>query len=414
MRAFLLGMMILVCNENIHAQARIILNNNPYLVLQNGVRLVIDNAAANAITTTGAGGNIISENENNKIKWNIGTGIGFYVVPFTTASHIKIPLEMQINSPGTGSGFIEFSTYGGANWDNLLYRPTTVTNMTNDGVFDNSSEVIDRFWIITTNGYLTKPSGIFNFTYDDAEHLAVGNTISEEELMAERYYPVANSWDAYAPSGSANITTNRVEGASFSDADFFANWTLIDQTSHLLPITLLNFYGECNDGITQLHWSTTEELDTWMFDIYAGNDGISFEKIGSVPAAGISSSLKEYSFIPEMTADYYQLRIHYLDNSSIPYEIIYSPCENSNTMELFVAEIANGTIQVTCKNIPAGNYQLQLINSFGQWCMSDPVHTENTSATFLLNNDRLSPGIYFIQLTNGNSIRLVKELLLHP
>ena len=66
---------------------------------------------------------------------------------------------MQITSAGAGAGVIDFSTYGGLTWNNDTYKPGEVTNMTNMGVTNNSTEIIDRFWIIDAHGYTTKPSG---------------------------------------------------------------------------------------------------------------------------------------------------------------------------------------------------------------------------------------------------------------
>ena len=114
------------------AQTRLILNNDIYMVFKNNIELVVDNSAANAITTLGTGGNIISEAEFNRVKWNIVTAIGIYTIPFTKSPGNKIPVTVNITTAGAGSGSILFSTYGGATWDNSTYMPLgppAVTNM---------------------------------------------------------------------------------------------------------------------------------------------------------------------------------------------------------------------------------------------------------------------------------------------
>ncbi|MBI2280536.1 MAG: hypothetical protein HYU68_07580, partial [Bacteroidetes bacterium] len=59
------------------AQSRIILFNNAYVVIDNSAFLVIDSPNANALTTSPVGsGNIRSENEVDRIKWNIGATTG--------------------------------------------------------------------------------------------------------------------------------------------------------------------------------------------------------------------------------------------------------------------------------------------------------------------------------------------------
>jgi hypothetical protein len=73
---------ILITNV-VFAQARLILNNGGIVNITNNAFVVIDNPAANAITRNTAG-HIISEGELNRLKWNIGTTAGSYIVPFRT------------------------------------------------------------------------------------------------------------------------------------------------------------------------------------------------------------------------------------------------------------------------------------------------------------------------------------------
>lgn len=87
------------------AQSRIILYNNAYMVIDNSAFLVIDSPNANALTTSPAGnGNIKSENELDRIKWNIGATIGIYTIPWTTNSNVKIPLTINKTTAGAGAG----------------------------------------------------------------------------------------------------------------------------------------------------------------------------------------------------------------------------------------------------------------------------------------------------------------------
>jgi hypothetical protein len=301
---------LLCCNINLFAQARLILNNNAIMTMDNGIYLVINNSNGNAITTAGTGGNIISEDENNRVRWTIGTSTGIYIVPFTSAGLNKIPVSIQISTAGVGSGSFEFATYGGATWDNNTYRPSIVTNMTNDVTFNNSAEVIDRFWLISTPGYTTKPSGSIDFTYIDAEHTAVGNSINEADLKAERYYTPTNSWDNYAPIGAANAVTNTVTGVTVSAANFVSVWTLIDQTAHPLPITLVDFNVECvNDGV-EINWSTATENNASAFVISRSVDGVQFYPIATIPAVGYSIEMEYYNyFIANGGGYYYQLQL---------------------------------------------------------------------------------------------------------
>ena len=72
--------LLLILPSITFSQARLVLNNNGYINIENNAYLVIDNGAANAITLTGTGGNILSENETDLVKWNVGNAIGNHIV----------------------------------------------------------------------------------------------------------------------------------------------------------------------------------------------------------------------------------------------------------------------------------------------------------------------------------------------
>src|SRR6185503_21308246 len=71
------------------AQTRLVLNNGGIVNINGGAYLVIDNPAADAIIVNS--GFIISEGENNSVKWNIGTTTGIYTIPWGY-SGTSIPL----------------------------------------------------------------------------------------------------------------------------------------------------------------------------------------------------------------------------------------------------------------------------------------------------------------------------------
>ena len=229
------------------SQKRLILNNDPYIVINGGtvakpINLVIDNSSANAITliTPQISGGIKSENEFNIVKWNVGISTGNYTVPFTrTGGGPIIPFSINITTAGVGAGNIKFSTYPGATWDNATYMPTGVTNMSSTiGGPNNSASVVDRFWSIDANGFTTQPDGTASFTYVDGEWAAAGNTITEANLGAQGFNTASADWQTIA--GVVNTIANTVTAVPFTSSGFYKAWTLSDNTSPL-PIELTNF-----------------------------------------------------------------------------------------------------------------------------------------------------------------------------
>src|SRR6056297_2189894 len=261
------------------SQARIVFQNDPYIVLNDQAYLVIDNNNGNAITNP-AQGNIVSEDEFNYVKWNVSNSTGTYNMPLTTANNFKIPVSVNITTAGSGGNdYFLFSSYGGlgtANWLGSTNLPTgpPVLHFVDvaTGAAENSAFVIDRFWMIDCMGYTNRPSATLSIRYADEEESAVGNTITEGLLGAQRYNSDTDVWGDYGPTGTINTTTNIVSGIPAPDLHFFETWTL-SSSEMPLPIELLSFDARCTDGVMTLKWATASETNNDRFLLERSPDG---------------------------------------------------------------------------------------------------------------------------------------------
>jgi photosystem II stability/assembly factor-like uncharacterized protein len=85
-----------------------------------------------------------------------------------------------------------------------------------------------------------------------------------------------------------------------------------------LPITLLNFNGRLDQKSALLDWTTSSETNSKNFDIEKSTDGSNFYKIGSVDAAGNSTTDRTYSFRDNRISsiNYYRLRMNDIDGKN--------------------------------------------------------------------------------------------------
>lgn len=90
MKRILLNILTLFISISTFAQARLVLNNGGIVNITNSAFVVIDNPNPNAITRN-TSGHIISEGEFNRVKWNINTTAGTYVVPFGRGTAEYLP-----------------------------------------------------------------------------------------------------------------------------------------------------------------------------------------------------------------------------------------------------------------------------------------------------------------------------------
>jgi len=79
----------------------------------------------------------------------------------------------------------------------------------------------------------------------------------------------------------------------------------------VLPVELLSFSGKPTGTTVELNWSTGSERTSDYFMVERSQDGVQFQPIGRVEAAGNSGSLNEYVLVdkaPLQGTNYYRLR----------------------------------------------------------------------------------------------------------
>jgi hypothetical protein len=232
------------------ASAQLVMTGSYYVVLNGGSQsnptsLVLTNPAPAGITNNGSGW-IVSENEFNQVDWNIGTNTGNYVVPFGYGSSEYLPVTCDVTAAGVGSGSIKFATYHGANWDNSLYEPADVSNMTDFGAVNYSNNAVDRFWILDAQAYTTKPTPDITFTYirNGAEsEIADPNYIVEADLIAQRFNSSSNEWYDWDGATGNDVTsgnTGTVKSGTVPVSGFYRSWCLFNDSNLITSVAEVN------------------------------------------------------------------------------------------------------------------------------------------------------------------------------
>lgn len=82
----------------------------------------------------------------------------------------------------------------------------------------------------------------------------------------------------------------------------------------VLPVNFSDFYGNAKGKSNILFWSTASEINSHSFEIERSADGIQFEKIGEVIAAGNSNGTRQYQFVDDkLLSEKYYYRLKQLD-----------------------------------------------------------------------------------------------------
>ncbi|MFH0865529.1 MAG: T9SS type A sorting domain-containing protein, partial [Bacteroidota bacterium] len=377
--------------------------------------LIVENSAAGSITA--ASGYIVSESEDSKLQWNIGTATGNHIFPFGRYLTVlrNIPFSFDITGSGTGSGSVTLSTYHTGS-DNTPY-PATVTNLNGNGG-NNSLNVLDRFWIITPAGYTVNPTATLTFNYEyvsssDNEFYSPNTIPIEADLQAQR-------WDGTIwvnpPVGADNNTSHYVQVPNVST---FSPWVLVKQQTPL-PVELLDFSAVCVDQQVNLSWTTASELNCDRFDIEKSKDLLNWYFVGIMPGTGTTNELQEYSYIdnsPYSGISYYTLKQFDYDGASETYGPVSTECidAQSSTFEIIniLPNETNDEMTITYNVFEDCKIQAYMIDALGQ-----QLSAKKDNATAGLNmmtlplRHSLCIGIYMVTIEYNDKI-FTQKIFIH-
>ncbi len=412
-------------NANAQAgYARLMLNDNPYVVMQGSVFLVIQNSDANAITCMVGGvpassytnGRIVTvnDNSNSKVQWAAKAVTNDYVIPFWYSTTTAIPFRFNKTTTGTetsaGSGYFTASTYytsANTTWPGASYLCGAAAE----------DDVMDRFWVIDVLGYSANPTATMDFYYREIAGTVEGEVPSgfvESDYLAQRWNSAlvpACKWET--PQVGTNFAaSNYVEVTGVSN---FSPWTLVNKAKPL-PIELLFLSGECKNKKVVLHWETATEINNAFFTIERSTDGETYEAIGTKQGAGNSSTVVHYDFTDENSANgiaYYRFKQTDFDgNYSYSPTIAIQNCNDKTNETITIYIGGNNEIVVKTNSTSKRKYDVHFYDSIGKVVHSEILNVAEGSNVQLLNHRKLATGIYLITLQNEEEA-ITQKLFMH-
>ena len=177
-----------------------------------------------------------------------------------------------------------------------------------------------------------------------------------------------------------------------------------------LPVELTNFTGRNEDDINILNWNTASELNTKEFIIERSTNSVDYEAIGTVAAAGNSSTSKFYTFTdksPYSGDNLYRLKMVDLDGTYKYSKIVLLRVEGDlfgvepTGISTLYPNPATGRLFVNFNVADqAKDYNMTVFNNVGQIVYNQMLKLEIGSNQIELDATYYEKGTYFITFNN--------------
>jgi hypothetical protein len=175
----------------------------------------------------------------------------------------------------------------------------------------------------------------------------------------------------------------------------------VQTTTAILPVKLLSFTAGKTAGMNLLKWTTTEEINTDIFEVER-NTGNGFEKTGIVKAAGNSGIEKQYAFEdkqPFAGTNNYRLKMVDKDGSAEYSKIVTVQNDGRTGISIYPNPVQSTLYVEGATN----RISYQIKNTSGQVLITGRLN--NTEG---INLSTLSTGIYIL-VVNGVSFKFFKQ-----
>ena len=178
----------------------------------------------------------------------------------------------------------------------------------------------------------------------------------------------------------------------------------------VLPLDLLSFSGNAQNGGIQLLWETANEVNVKHFEVESSSDATHFNRIATLAAQGNTSNrylLFDQDF-PQGNQVYYRLKMVDLDGSSRYSEVIsVQNTGNQPTWEatIFPNPVACGKqLTLRLSECPESEIKISLWNTAGAKLTEASFNARNGAREYTLKlTEKLPAGIYRLRLSDEKS-----------
>jgi dienelactone hydrolase len=243
-----------------------------------------------------------------------------------------------------------------------------------------------------------------------------GTTIYNTNLTSFAYYPGPRTWHT---SNNIDITlgaNSTIRFISQGDEWNFNSFELgLVTAQSSLPVKFVYFNSQCKDGSAQLQWKTADEQNTHRFSVQRSTDGINWNEVGSLAAAGQANQERSYSFIDRTastSANLYRIVEYDHTGQQIMSTIVRSNCSLNGTSVSLYPNPSSGISALNITLQQGSRVNIQVLDNRGSVLQQRGILLPAGSSSIPLDLSSYADGVYTISIQyNGErkTLKLIKN-----
>ncbi len=183
-----------------------------------------------------------------------------------------------------------------------------------------------------------------------------------------------------------------------------------------LPVKLVSFTGEKGKNFNELYWITASEINSEYFEVQRSSDGVNFESIGKVHAAGNSNDILQYTFVdyeqPSGTS-YYRLKQYDYDGQNETFNIVAIDNDSSNEfkMNALFPNPANASMTVNFHSRESGSHFIFINDAQGNEVFAAMIASLQGENQFSLPTQNYASGTYFVRIVSPKKETISSQIV---